>query len=263
MKSKASIKTHPIHPILVVFPIAFFIGAFFFDMIGVFTSDRTFEVVAVYLEMAGIFATMAAAIPGIVDYIYSVPPKSSAKKRALKHGVLNIVMLILFTLAYFTHGREEIGPETLILEAIGVGILMVSGWMGGTLVHRNQIGVYNRYANGGKWKEEYISAKEDVVKVAISDEFKEDQIKLIHYRDQRIVVGKTKGRYVAYEDRCTHKGGSLAGGTMICGKVQCPWHGSQFDTFTGEVNAGPAKQKIRVFPVIEKAGELFIDFSSR
>jgi nitrite reductase/ring-hydroxylating ferredoxin subunit len=51
----------------------------------------------------------------------------------------------------------------------------------------------------------------------------------------------------------------LADGVLICGTVQCPWHGSQFDTGTGQVAAGPAKKKIGVYQVREKNGELTIE----
>jgi nitrite reductase/ring-hydroxylating ferredoxin subunit len=61
---------------------------------------------------------------------------------------------------------------------------------------------------------------------------------------------------VAFDDRCTHRGGSLAGGTMICGTVQCPWHGSQFDVSSGAVKAGPATEGIGTF-AIEKQGDKF------
>jgi len=40
-------------------------------------------------------------------------------------------------------------------------------------------------------------------------------------------------------DRCTHRGGPLSDGVLMCGTVQCPWHGSQFDVKTVEVKCGP------------------------
>jgi nitrite reductase/ring-hydroxylating ferredoxin subunit len=42
------------------------------------------------------------------------------------------------------------------------------------------------------------------------------------------VLARTEEGYVAFDDRCTHKGGSLAAGVMVWGTVQCLWHGSQF-----------------------------------
>jgi nitrite reductase/ring-hydroxylating ferredoxin subunit len=43
---------------------------------------------------------------------------------------------------------------------------------------------------------------------------------------------------------------------MVCGTVQCLWHGSQFDVSTGKVKAGPAKKQIRVYQVNEEHGEV-------
>jgi nitrite reductase/ring-hydroxylating ferredoxin subunit len=88
------------------------------------------------------------------------------------------------------------------------------------------------------------------------DELKVDQMKLLRVGPKRIVLARTEKGYVAFDDRCTHRGGSLAGGVMICGTVQCLWHGSQFDVSTGKVKAGPAKQEIGVYPVKEEGEEV-------
>ena len=88
--------------------------------------------------------------------------------------------------------------------------------------------------------------------VAKRDELKVDQMKLLRVGDRRIVLARTERKYVAFDDRCTHRGGSLAGGVMICGTVQCLWHGSQFDVYTGKVGAGPAKDPIATYEVREE-----------
>ena len=59
-------------------------------------------------------------------------------------------------------------------------------------------------------------------------------------------IGKCADGIHAVQDRCTHKGGPLSDGALIDCKVQCPWHGSQFDITTGRVVAGPAERKIEV-----------------
>ena len=74
-------------------------------------------------------------------------------------------------------------------------------------------------------------------------------MKLVHVDEERIVVARTEQGLTAFSDRCTHKGGPLSDGTLICGTVQCPWHGSQFDVQTGRVTCGPAKEDIRTYPV--------------
>ena len=78
-------------------------------------------------------------------------------------------------------------------------------------------------------------------------------------RAHQIVLARTDDGWAAFEDRCTHRGGSLAGGQMTCGTVICPWHGSQFDVATGAVSAGPAEESIRTFPVEVEGGEVRLD----
>jgi nitrite reductase/ring-hydroxylating ferredoxin subunit len=83
-------------------------------------------------------------------------------------------------------------------------------------------------------------------------------MKLLRVGDKRIVLARSAKGYVAFDDRCTHRGGSLAGGTMICGTVQCPWHGSQFDVETGAVKAGPADQGIAAYVVEQRGDEIVL-----
>jgi nitrite reductase/ring-hydroxylating ferredoxin subunit/uncharacterized membrane protein len=259
MRSRASIKGHPIHPALIPFPIAFLLGAFAFDAAGMFLDRPGLWTTASYLALAGIGAALLAAIPGFIDYFFTVPPNSSGKRRATKHMLVNLSAVALFGVAWAMRPDTAVRPEllTLLLEAAGAGLLTVGGWMGGTLAFRNQIGVDHRYANAGKWAEEYVdSAADGTTIVARSGELEVNQMKLVHVNGRRIVVARTSDGYVAFEDRCTHRGGSLAGGTMICGTVQCPWHGSQFDVASGAVKAGPAEKAIETFPM-EQNGDRF------
>jgi nitrite reductase/ring-hydroxylating ferredoxin subunit len=133
--------------------------------------------------------------------------------------------------------------------------------MGGVLVNRNQIGVDHRYAEAGKWKEESLHqvAGEPLV-VARADELKINQMKLLHLEGERLVLARTAQGYVVFNDRCTHRGGSLAGGVMIAGMVQCPWHGSQFDCRSGRVIAGPATEPILTYQVAEQGGRVVLTF---
>jgi uncharacterized membrane protein/nitrite reductase/ring-hydroxylating ferredoxin subunit len=259
MKSKAHFKGHPLHPILVSFPIAFFIGTLIFDVLGIVYKRDDFHVTAMYLNIAGIGFALLAAIPGIVDYIFIVPPNSSAKKRGVKHGLLNITMVIIFSVALVLRQKQDTSFVTIIsLEIAGVILLSIAGWLGGTLVFRNQIGVDIRYASAGKWKEEYIKKPGGEITVATVDELKVNQMKLIHIKGKRIVVCKTEKGYAAFDDHCTHRGGSLAAGSLICGTVQCPWHGSQFDVHTGIASAGPAKRNISTYSVKETDNNVFL-----
>jgi len=263
MKSKAHFKGHPLHPILVSFPIAFFIGTLVFDALGLVYNRNDFHVTAMYLNIAGIGFALLAAVPGIIDYYLIVPPNSSAKKRGAKHGLINITMVIIFAIALVLRQKQDISFVIIIsLEIAGVILLSIAGWLGGTLVFRNQIGVDIRYAHAGKWKEEYIDSTEEEINIASIDELEINQMKLIHIGGKRIVVCRTEKGYAAFDDHCTHRGGSLAAGSMICGTVQCPWHGSQFDVYTGMVKAGPAKENINTYIVREFESKVMLILKS-
>lgn len=262
MQSKANIKGHPMHPILIVFPVAFFTATLLFDIGASVTGNSSYWRTAYHLEVLGIFTALLAAVPGIIDYFAVVPPASSAKRRATKHGLLNLSMTALFAIACLYRLQPGAIPGVIItVEALGFVLMGIAGWMGGTLVYRNQIGVSNRYADAGKWKEAQFSTSARMLKVATVDELKTNQLKLVVVNAQRIVIGKTEKGFVAFDDHCTHKGGSLAGGMLICGTVQCPWHGSQFNVTTGAATAGPAKTGITTYPLIEKDGGLYLSLA--
>src|SRR5437868_1935125 len=95
MRSKAHLSSHPIHPML----IAFSTGTLIFDILGVVNNNLGFWTMGMYLEAAGIITALIAAVPGIIDYIFTVPPKSSAKKRATWHGLINVTNVIVFLTA--------------------------------------------------------------------------------------------------------------------------------------------------------------------
>jgi nitrite reductase/ring-hydroxylating ferredoxin subunit len=127
------------------------------------------------------------------------------------------------------------------------------------LVSRNQISVDHRYAGAGKWREARVDAKPgETVLVARTDELQVNQMKLLRTQEGRIVLARTESGWVAFDDRCTHRGASLADGVMICGTVQCPWHGSQFDAATGAVRAGPARESIRTYTVEQRADGIYL-----
>lgn len=257
MKTKASFKGHPIHMMLIPFPIAFLVGAFASDLLGVLFDNPSLWTTGAYLVIAGIVIGLIAAVPGFMDYLYTVPPGSSGKKRATWHMLVNVTSLALFAVAWGIRGAADAQPAFLVLliEAVGLVALGFGGWMGGTLVVRNFIGPEHRYANAGKWKEESVEALPGKpVRVAAVDELQVNQMKLVRSGNRRIVVGRTEDGYVAFDDFCSHRGGSLADGVMICKSVQCLWHGSQFDVKTGAVKSGPAKKSISTYRVEELNG---------
>jgi nitrite reductase/ring-hydroxylating ferredoxin subunit/uncharacterized membrane protein len=259
MRSKASFDGHPLHTALIPFPFAFITGAFVFDAAGWLLGWTQWMTTGWHLAAAGVLTAFVAAVPGAIDYIFTVPPNSSGKKRATQHMLFNLsaVAIVIVTLAL----RRDDGPLGIVvlLEAIAAALLIYGSSMGAVLVTRNQISIDHRYAEAGKWKEQKVDAAPgQPAEVARVDELKPSQMKLLHVADRRIVLANTGEGYVAFDDRCTHRGGSLAGGCVVRGVVHCPWHGSQFDCRTGNVVAGPAKEGIAKYQVEERGGAVYL-----
>ena len=210
MKSLANYKSHPIHAALIPLPLAFLSGAFFFDLVGIVAGRAGWWTTGGNLMIVGVVAALIVAIPGAVDYFGSVPPKSSAKERATKHALVNLGATGLFAAAWWLRGGSEVAPTAALIaiEAVGFGLLLSGGWMGGTLVYRNQIGVDHRYAGAGRWSRERVRPeRNEPVTVARADELEPDQMKLIEVKGERIVLARTVDDWVAFEDHCPHRGG--------------------------------------------------------
>lgn len=243
---------HAIHPALIPFPFAFLLGAAAFNLLGRVFDQPAWWVTGGHLAVAGACAAVLAAIPGVVDYLYTVPPRSSGKARATRHGLANLTAVSIITGSWWLRGGSAEPPTaiTLTLDVLGATTLSYAGWLGGTLVSRNLISVDHRYANSGKWQDVAVKGRRgDAVPVGSADELEEGQMKLLRVNGKRIALARTPDGYVAFDDRCTHRGGSLAGGVLIDGIVHCLWHGSQFECASGQVHCGPAKQPVRSYEV--------------
>jgi len=258
MRSRANLASHPIHPMLVSLPIGLWIGAFVFSLIAYFGQRSAFNVAAFYTLIAGCVGAVLAAIPGVIDLFTVVPDRSSARTHGYLHGAVNTLALVLFAYAAIRQGSPYDAPDqiTLLIELIGIGCISYSGWIGGTLAYRNQIGVEHLQANAGTMKERTVESFDRPV--CNQSELGEGQAMLVHIGSERIAVARCTEGIFAFSDRCTHKGGPLSDGAIIGCAVQCPWHGSQFDIRNGRVIAGPAEEHLKTYDIEITAGEVYI-----
>ena len=265
MRSTANLSGHPIHPMLVGFPVAYLMGSAVLNLWARVSGRPRLHDTAKDLNTLGLASACAAAVPGIVDYTFAVPPQSSAKERATKHALTNITALTLFAAARASRRNGRPAEWALAAELAGAGLIAVAGYMGGTLVYRNQIGVDHRFADAGKWKVDALPEPThgEPVDAGAADDLKPGQMKLLRIGGRRIVLARTEDGYAAFSDRCTHKGGPLADGALVCDTVQCPWHGSQFDVKTGAVKAGPAREGIETYAVDVRNGRVLIRLDQR
>jgi nitrite reductase/ring-hydroxylating ferredoxin subunit/uncharacterized membrane protein len=258
MRARANIGSHPLHPMFVAFPIGLWMAGFAMDLIGVLSKDPSIWTAGWYAQVGGCAGGAMAAVFGAIDLFSVVPPRSSAKKRGFTHALLNVCALGLFIAVLVIRGNADVQPTglSLLLGGIGVVVIAYSGWLGATLVYRNQIAVDHRYANAGQWRERTITGWDQPA--CNEGELAYGQMMLLTVGNERVVVGKCADGIVAFSDHCTHKGGSLSDGALMGCTVQCPWHGSQFDVHTGRVVAGPAGSKISVYDVQIRKNEVYV-----
>jgi len=258
MRSRARVASHPMHPMLIAFPIGLWVTGFIFDLLGTWTGQNLLWSAGFYCIVGGCVGAAIAALPGAIDLFTVVPPNSSARKRGLMHGGLNTLVLLLFVYVAIHRGGPYEAPDrtSILLSLLGVVALGVSGWLGATLIYRNQIGIDRRYANANQFKERRIDSFDRPA--CNQSELGEGHVMLVHVGKERVAVGRCSDGVFAISDHCTHRGGPLSDGAIIGCAVQCPWHGSQFDVHTGRVIAGPASNQIKTYDVEIRAGEVFV-----
>lgn len=142
MESKAKLFGHPIHPMLIVFPLGLLAVAVIFDIISLATGNGFWATMAYYMIAAGIIGGLAAALFGLIDYL-AIPRNTRAKTIGLWHGAINLVVVLLFVGSWYLRQDLPSAPSTIALTMsfVGAGLSLISGWLGGELVDRLGVGV--------------------------------------------------------------------------------------------------------------------------
>lgn len=141
-RSTARIAGHPIHPMLVPFPIVCFAGALATDIAYAATADMTWSNFSAWLLAIGMATGVLAALAGLVDFLSNRLVR--AQRPAWPHLLGNVVVLGLALANNFVHSRDawtSVVPTGLILSALTVALMLVTGWLGASLVYRHRVGV--------------------------------------------------------------------------------------------------------------------------
>jgi uncharacterized membrane protein len=141
MTTPASIAKHPIHPMVIVFPIGLLVFSFLCDLVFAFGSHaRLWSMLSFYTMAGGIIGGFLAAVPGLIDFI-SIQDRET-KRIGWIHMLSNVSGLVFFILAWTVHYRNASTTRTsVILSFLGLLALGVGGWMGGELVYVKGVGV--------------------------------------------------------------------------------------------------------------------------
>jgi len=144
MESKTKFLGHPVHPMLIVFPLGLLATAVIFDLIALARSASDLFTVAYWMITAGLVGGAASSIFGSIDYL-AIPAGTRAKSIGLLHGAGNVLVMILFALSWWMRRVEPDNPSrtALAFSFVAVLLALVTGWLGGELVDRLGVGVDN------------------------------------------------------------------------------------------------------------------------
>jgi len=140
--STARIAGHPIHPMLVPFPIVCFIGTLLTDLAYWATAEMMWANFSAWLVTVGVIMGLLAGIAGFIDFVSN--PLVRRQAPAWPHAIGNVIALVIAIFNMFVHSRDawtSIVPTGLVLSAVTVLILLVTAWLGGSLVYRHGVGV--------------------------------------------------------------------------------------------------------------------------
>ena len=132
---EATIAKHPIHPMLVVFPIGLWIFSLVCDLVFLFgPANPLWRNMAFYTMAGGWIGALAAAVPGLIDY-FSMSP-GAAKRTATTHMTLNLVAVALYAVnLWMRWAGDGAAGWTIGLSVVAVLLLAAAGWLGGELVY--------------------------------------------------------------------------------------------------------------------------------
>ncbi len=134
---------HPVHQMLIVFPLGLLATAVVVDLVQIVSGSSFMATVAFWLITFGLIGALLAAPFGLIDWM-RISPGTRAKRIGAMHGVGNAIVTLLFLASWLQ--RDQTGPApamALAFSLIGGGIALVTAWLGGELVSRLGIGVYD------------------------------------------------------------------------------------------------------------------------
>jgi len=223
---------HPLHPALVALPIGAWTTASVLDMVG---ARRGADTALGF----GILTSLPTAAAGLVDWSYT---EGKPRRLGFAHAALNSAALACYSGSWLARrgGHRGFG---VLLSTVGLGLVSVSGYIGGELSYSLGQGV-----NRNAWSpevEQLAPSPSDFVPVMKADDVREGVLTAAEVSLGEVTVPLVlmrKGREIlALNNTCSHLGGPLAEGKLVdewC--VECPWHASRFDFRDGSVKQGPA-----------------------
>ena len=142
MESRAKLLGHPVHQMLIVFPLGLLATAVIVDIVYFVGGALIFAELSHYLIIAGLIGGAVAAPFGLIDWL-AIPSSTRAKRIGALHGGGNVVVLLLFLASALLRANLPSAPPVAayVCSFAGAALALVTAWLGGELVDRLGIGI--------------------------------------------------------------------------------------------------------------------------
>ena len=140
MQGKGKLLGHPVHQMLIVFPLGLLATAVVFDIVRLATGNPYWAEISYWMIASGLIGGGLAAVFGLVDFL-AIPKHTRARRIGAIHGIGNVIVMTLFLLSFLMRNNDLTSNAPIGLAIAGAGLALVTGWLGGELVDRLAVGV--------------------------------------------------------------------------------------------------------------------------
>ncbi|OBA73011.1 (2Fe-2S)-binding protein [Mycobacterium sp. 1554424.7] len=232
---------HPLHPALTAVPTGAVTTTVAMDAAGLLPGRAPhYRDASRFALGVGIVGSLGAAATGVTDWQHT---QERSRRIGLVHGALNAVATGLYAASWWDRrrGRHRRG---IVSSAVGYGLTLGSGYLGGALVFGEATGVDR---SGDRLASDHWTP---VLPAAALD----GQPRRVEVNGVGVVLYRNDGQVLAVGERCPHLGAPMGDGWIDRDRIVCPWHGSRFACDSGEVLRGPATAALPSYPARVRDG---------
>jgi nitrite reductase/ring-hydroxylating ferredoxin subunit/uncharacterized membrane protein len=237
---------HPLHPVLTDVPIGAWLIAIVLDLAALIFGVPNLGGASGIAIAIGLLGALGAIATGFMDW-QDVDPRELTV--GITHALINAIGTLLFAISFFWRWTDnwQIDAGKTALIVIGYLVLTAGAFLGGTLVFRMGVMV-NRNA--------HTSGPDDFVSVLPMQDLRENQPIRVEAEGVPVLLVLRNEEVYAIGAVCSHYGGPLEQGKLVNGRIECPWHYSQFALKDGRAMKGPTTSPVPQYETRISRGQI-------